>query len=91
MNTPSTQPKTIPQRRFTGTVVSDSGMKTIIVAVERTIRHPLYGKPYSRTRRFHVHDEKEQYGVGETVEFIECRPISKMKRWRVIYQNETNA
>jgi small subunit ribosomal protein S17 len=91
MKTTSTQPKTIPQRRLSGTVVSDKGAKTIIVTVERTIRHPLYGKQYTRTRRFHVHDEKEQYGVGDVVEFVECRPISKLKRWRVMYNNEAKS
>jgi small subunit ribosomal protein S17 len=88
MNTPVTQPT---HRQLEGVVVSDKGTKTIVVAVERTLRHRLYGKQYTRTRRFHVHDEKEQYGVGETVQFVECRPISKLKRWRVVYNNEPKA
>ncbi|MBI2411474.1 MAG: 30S ribosomal protein S17 [Candidatus Kerfeldbacteria bacterium] len=75
-------------RRFSGIVVSDKGDKTLVVAVERTLRHKLYGKLYKRTRRFHVHDEKNQYTVKDVVEFVECRPISKLKRWRVLYKNE---
>lgn len=88
MNTSVKQPA---QRTFEGVVVSDKGTKTIVVAVERTLRHRLYGKQYTRTRRFHVHDEKEQYGVGDTVTFVECRPLSKLKRWRVVYNNEAKA
>jgi small subunit ribosomal protein S17 len=90
MKTTTTQPKAKPQRTFEGTVVSDKGQKTIIVTVERTLRHRLYGKQYTRTRRFHVHDEKEQYGMGDVVQFVQCRPISKLKRWRVVY-NETKS
>lgn len=82
---PATQVK---RRRFSGIVVSDKGDKTLVVAVERSLRHKLYGKLYKRTRRFHVHDEKNQYKIDDAVEFVECRPISKLKRWRVLYKNE---
>jgi len=85
------QPKKPTQRRLEGTVVSDKGAKTIVVTVERTLKHRLYGKQYTRTRRFHVHDEKEQYSVGDVVEFVECRPLSKLKHWRVVYKNEPKA
>lgn len=77
-------------RQFTGTVVSAKSDKTIVVAVERTLRHKLYGKSFKRTRKFHVHDEKNQYNEGDTVTFVSCRPLSKQKRWRVLYGAETN-
>ncbi len=76
---------TVRHRRQKGVVVSDVQHKTIVVAVERTLRHKLYGKSYKRTRRFQVHDEKNQFKKGDVVEFVECRPLSKTKRWRVIY------
>lgn len=77
-------------RQFVGTVVSAKSDKTIVVAVERTLRHKLYGKSFKRTRKFHVHDEKNQYNEGDTVTFVSCRPLSKQKRWRVLYGAETN-
>lgn len=72
------------QRSFEGVVVSDAMQKTIVVRVDRTVIHPQYKKRYQVSRRYKVHDEKEQYGVGDTVRFIECRPLSKDKRWRVL-------
>ncbi len=72
------------QRRFAGVVVSDKGDKTLVVAVERKLRHRLYGKLYTRTKKYHVHDERNEYHTGDPVEFVECRPLSKTKRWRVI-------
>lgn len=82
---------TVIRRRFRGVVVSNATDKTIIVLVERKRRHPLYGKLFTRSRKFHVHDEKNAYVVGNTVEFVECRPYSKLKRWRALYKNEDNA
>jgi small subunit ribosomal protein S17 len=79
------------KRRFTGVVVSDKGDKTLVVSVERKLRHPLYGKLYARTKKFHVHDENNTFHTGDVVEFEECRPISKTKRWRVIGKAATNA
>lgn len=70
---------------FTGRVVSDKCNKTIVVRVERKIRHPRYGKLYVQHRRFKVHDKKEKFHVGDTVTFVSCRPISKDKKWRVLY------
>ena len=67
-----------------GVVVSDKANKTIIVQVERRLAHPLYGKSVARTKRLHVHDEKNEYKVGDTVRITETRPLSKLKRWRVI-------
>jgi small subunit ribosomal protein S17 len=67
----------------TGRVVSDSMDKTVVVAIETLVRHPLYGRIVRRTSKFKAHDEKNQCGVGDTVEIMETRPISKHKRWRV--------
>lgn len=72
------------ERTFSGVVVSAKGDKTIVVEVERKLRHKLYDKLYSRTRKFHVHDEHNTYKEGDVVEFVGCRPMSKKKRWRVI-------
>jgi small subunit ribosomal protein S17 len=66
-----------------GRVVSDSMDKTVVVAIETLVRHPLYGRIVRRTTKFKAHDEENQCGVGDTVEMMETRPISKEKRWRV--------
>lgn len=66
-----------------GSVVSDNMEKTVVVAVETAYRHPLYGKTMRRTTKFKAHDESGECGVGDTVEIMETRPISKEKRWRV--------
>lgn len=66
-----------------GTVVSDRMDKTVVVAVERIMRHPLYGKTVKRTKKFHAHDENNECHVGDVVEIMETRPLSKTKRWRV--------
>jgi small subunit ribosomal protein S17 len=67
-----------------GRVVSDKMDKTVVVAVESRVRHPLYGRIVRRTKRFKAHDETNQYHVGDTVEIVECRPLSKDKTWRVL-------
>ncbi len=66
-----------------GRVVSDKMEKTIVVAVENRVRHPLYGRTMSRTTKFKAHDETNDAHVGDTVEIVECRPISKDKRFRI--------
>jgi small subunit ribosomal protein S17 len=66
-----------------GKVVSDKMDKTIVVATETLVRHPLYGRIMRRTRRFKAHDEANLCGVGDTVEIVESRPLSREKRWRV--------
>lgn len=71
-------------RRFTGTVVGNRMAKTVTVLVERTKIHRLYQKRYTVSTKYPVHDEQGQYRVGDVVEFVECRPISKRKRWRVV-------
>jgi small subunit ribosomal protein S17 len=66
-----------------GRVVSDKMDKTVIVAVESRIRHPLYGRIIRRTKKFKAHDETNMVGIGDLVEIMECRPLSREKRWRV--------
>ena len=75
----------------TGVVVSDKTDKTVTVQVERRLAHPLYGKGVKRTKRYHAHDEKNEYQVGDTVRIMETRPISKTKRWRVVELLERQA
>jgi small subunit ribosomal protein S17 len=67
-----------------GVVVSDKPHKTVIVKVERRITHPVYGKSVARSQKYYAHDEKNEYRVGDTVRITETRPLSKLKRWRVI-------
>jgi small subunit ribosomal protein S17 len=78
--------KKIIKKKFSGVVSSDKMDKTIVVKVESVKKHPKYGKRFTVSRKFKVHDEKNQYKEGDEVTFIECRPLSKEKRWRVIYQ-----
>ncbi|MBR1381833.1 MAG: 30S ribosomal protein S17 [Paludibacteraceae bacterium] len=66
-----------------GVVVSDKMDKTIVVAVRWKEKHPLYGKFVNKTRKFHVHDEKNECGIGDTVRIMETRPLSKTVRWRL--------
>lgn len=67
-----------------GVVVSTAGDKTCVVKVEARKRHPLYGKMITRSTKFHAHDENNECGVGDTVRIMETRPISKLKRWRLV-------
>ncbi|GJL71371.1 MAG: 30S ribosomal protein S17 [Nitrosomonas sp.] len=71
-------------RKLTGRVVSNKTEKTITVLIERRVKHPLYGKIISRSKKYHVHDERNEYGLGDTVMIEECRPLSKTKSWRAI-------
>lgn len=82
MNNPPTQRAT--RRRFRGTVVSDRMEKTLTVRVETQKMHPKYKKRYKVSTKYLVDDPQEQYSMGETVEFVECRPLSRHKRWRVV-------
>ena len=72
-------------RQFRGQVVSAKTPQTLVVEVARTTRHPTYGKTYMVHRRFHVHDPLGKFRPGDDVAFIACRPISRTKRWRVVY------
>jgi small subunit ribosomal protein S17 len=67
-----------------GTVVSDKMDKTVVVAVERRVSHPLYGKAVVRTKKFHAHDEENAARVGDVVRITETRPLSRKKRWRLV-------
>src|SRR5690242_20230937 len=67
-----------------GLVVSDKMQKTVVVAVERRVPHPVYGKMVTRTRKLKAHDEENSAKVGDTVRIVETRPLSKDKRWRVV-------
>ena len=66
-----------------GVVVSNKMEKTIVVAVRWKEKHPIYGKFVNKTRKFHVHDEKNEAGIGDTVRIMETRPLSKTGRWRL--------
>lgn len=72
------------RRRLTGRVVSDRMQKTVTVLVERRVRHPLYGKIITRSKKYHAHDEERQCKEGDLVTIEECRPISRTKTWRVV-------
>ena len=67
-----------------GVVTSNKMAKTITVAVERKVKHPIYGKFVKKTTRFHAHDEKNEATVGDVVRIMETRPLSKTKRWRLV-------
>ena len=71
-------------RTLSGKVVSDKMDKTITVLVERKVRHPLYGKIMVRSKKYHVHDEANEFHTGDMVVIEECRPLSKTKAWRVV-------
>jgi small subunit ribosomal protein S17 len=66
-----------------GVVISDKAEKTVTVQVERRFAHPLYGKQVAKTKKYHAHDQNNEYQVGDKVRIVETRPLSKMKRWRV--------
>jgi len=68
----------------TGLVTSDKMDKTIVVAVTDRIRHPVYGKTVTRTKKFHAHDEKNEAHTGDKVRIVETRPMSRMKHWRLL-------
>ncbi|WP_117236046.1 30S ribosomal protein S17 [Vibrio maerlii] len=67
-----------------GRVVSDKMDKSIVVAIERMVKHPIYGKFVKRTTKLHAHDENNECGLGDTVEIAECRPLSKKKSWTLV-------
>jgi small subunit ribosomal protein S17 len=67
-----------------GLVISSKMDKTITVAIERKVKHPMYGKFMGKTSKFSAHDEKNECGAGDTVKIMETRPLSKNKRWRLV-------
>ena len=74
----------MPKRVLTGTIVSDKGDKTVVVRVERRVKHPLYGKIIKLSKKYHAHDAANEFHVGEIVRIEECAPISKLKTWTVV-------
>jgi small subunit ribosomal protein S17 len=72
------------RKQYIGVVVSNSGDKTIVVRVDRRKKHPLYGKMITTSHKLHAHDESNDAGVGDTVTIMATRPLSKMKRWRLV-------
>jgi small subunit ribosomal protein S17 len=74
----------MPKRVLSGTVVSDKGDKTVVVRVERRVKHPLYGKIIKLSKKYHAHDEANAFKAGEQIRIEECAPISKLKTWKVL-------
>ncbi|EFP95158.1 30S ribosomal protein S17 [Vibrio caribbeanicus] len=72
------------KRTQQGRVVSDKMDKSIVVAIERMVKHPIYGKYVKRTTKVHAHDENNDCGLGDKVEIAECRPLSKTKSWTLV-------
>ena len=81
----------MPKRVMMGTVVSDKTDKTVVVLVERRVKHPLYGKIIKRSKKYHAHDEGNEYREGEIVRIEETAPISKLKTWKVLGRVDTHA
>lgn len=79
-------------RTLSGRVTSDKMDKTVTVLVERRIKHPLYGKFITRSKKYHAHDDNNQFSMGDMVVIEECRPLSKTKSWKAIklLSNELN-
>ncbi|MBM3570535.1 MAG: 30S ribosomal protein S17 [Alphaproteobacteria bacterium] len=77
----------MPRRVLTGTVVSDKNAKTVVVVVERRISHPVYRKIIRRRKKYHAHDERDVCKTGDIVRIRECRPMSALKRWEVLYDD----
>ena len=73
----------MPKRILIGSVTSDKTDKTVTVLVERKVKHPLYGKIIRRSKKYHAHDEQNEYAVGDVVRIEETKPISKTKTWTV--------
>jgi len=74
----------MPKRILSGVVISSNSNKTITVDVTRRIKHKLYKKIIRQTKKYHVHDENNEFKVGDTVSIIESKPISKLKKWTVL-------
>ncbi len=72
------------RKERTGQVISDKMDKSIVVSVQRKVKHPIYGKFIRKTTRVMAHDEKNECGIGDTVKIMETRPLSKRKRWRLV-------
>ncbi len=82
-NTTTTATRNLRKIRV-GVVTSNKMAKTITVAVERKVKHPIYGKFVKKTTKFHAHDERNECNIGDVVRIMETRPLSKTKRWRLV-------
>jgi small subunit ribosomal protein S17 len=80
--------KIMPKRILTGTVVSSNTNKTIVVKVTRRVQHKLYKKIISQSKKYHAHDENNSFKVGDIVKIVESKPISKLKSWTVVNDNQ---
>ena len=78
----------MPKRILTGTVVSSNTNKTIVVKVTRRVQHKLYKKIISQSKKYHAHDENNSFKIGDVVKIIESKPISKLKSWKVVNDNQ---
>ena len=78
----------MPKRILTGTVVSSNTNKTIVVKVTRRVQHKLYKKIISQSKKYHAHDENNSFKVGDIVKIIESKPISKLRLWTVVSDNQ---
>ena len=72
------------KKELNGKVVKDQNNKTVVVLVKRRYTHPFYGKVITTSKKYHAHDEKNKFKVGDDVKIIESRPYSKMKKWKVV-------
>ena len=78
----------MPKRILSGVVVSSNANKTIVVNVTRRIKHKLYKKIIRRSKKYHAHDENNEFNIGDTVSIIESKPLSKLKKWIVVSDAE---
>ena len=74
----------MPKRVLQGRVVSDKGQQTVVVLVERQVKHPVYGKIIRMTKKYHAHDAEDAMHLGDVIRIEECAPVSKLKTWRVL-------
>lgn len=77
----------MPKRVLQGVVVSEASDKTVVVRVERRVKHPLLGKVVRKSKKYHAHDSENAFKLGDVVRIQECRPISKTKSWLVLEKN----
>jgi small subunit ribosomal protein S17 len=81
--TPATQERKLRKTRE-GTVIKNAMQKTVVIRVDRRVRHPVYGKEITRSKKLYAHDENNEAAVGDLVRVMETRPLSKLKRWRLV-------
>ena len=81
----------MPKRILSGTVISSNSNKTVVVNVTRRVKHKLYKKIITRSKKYHAHDEKNEFKVGDLVSIIESKPMSKLKSWTVVSNNEVKS